>query len=134
MQGRMNVSRSFRQDRRAITAIALGVWLFALFVGVAHACGLGEPGPAPVAAVAADASERPCDAGAPPGCQEFCGTDVPLVTRLPSVPDQPDAKVFLVAARAPDVKVDSPSVLRLTPTAQLSTVLPLFLRFAQLRL
>jgi hypothetical protein len=57
-----------------------------------------------------------------------------LVTRLPSVDDQPAARLFLVAARAPDVKVDSPPVLRLSPVAQPTAVVSLFLRFTQLRL
>ena len=49
----MSVFRPFRQQRKTITGVALGVWLFALFVGIAHACGWVEPSIAPVHAVAA---------------------------------------------------------------------------------
>ena len=40
--------RPFRQLRKTITGVALGVWLFALFIGIAHGCGWVEPRVAPV--------------------------------------------------------------------------------------
>ncbi len=130
----MRVFRSFRQQRKTITGVALGMWLFALFAGIAHACGWAEPGMAPVHAVTASASEQSSDEGIPVGCEQFCKSDIPVVTKPPSLGDQPDAQPLIVAARGFDVAVAPPPVLQLVPAVHPPPDVAAFLRFAHLRL
>ena len=124
----------FRQQCKTITGVALGVWLFALFVGIAHACGWVEPSIAPVHAVAANASQHSSDEGAPVGCEQFCKSDIPVVTKLPPLGDQPDAQPLIVAVNNVRVVLASPLALRLGQAAHSTSDVPPFLRVTRLRL
>lgn len=126
--------RQFRQVRKTTTGVALGVWLFALFVGSAHACGWVEPSVAPVHAVAANASQHSSDEGAPVGCGQFCKSDIPVVTKLPLLGDQPDAQPLIVAVNNVRVVLASPPAFPLAQAAHSSSDVPPFLRFTRLRL
>ena len=126
--------RPFRQQRKTITGVALGVWLFALFVGIAHACGWVEPSIAPVHAVAAKASQHSSDEGTPVGCEQFCKSDIPVVTKLPPLGDQPDAQPLIVAVNNVRVVLASPPAFPLAQAAHSSSDVPPFLRFTRLRL
>ncbi len=130
----MSVVRPFRQQRKTITGVALGVWLFALFVGIAHACGWVEPSIAPVHAVAASASQHSSDEGTPVGCEQFCKSDIPVVTKLPPLGDQPDAQPLIVADRDIGVAVALPPAFQLAPAAHPPPDVTAYLRFAHLRL
>ena len=123
-----------RQQCKTITGVALGVWLFALFVGIAHACGWVEPSSAPVHAVAANASQHSSDEGAPVGCEQFCKSDIPVVTKLPPLADQPDAQPLIVAVNNVRVVRASPLAMRLGQAAHSTSDVPPFLRVTRLRL
>jgi hypothetical protein len=84
-------------QRKILTSVTLGCWLFALFVGVVHACGLdGELGRSHhVVAVSID-SQRHGDGDAHPGCQQFCADNVPVLAKLQSVQDQPGGQALLL--------------------------------------
>ena len=126
--------RSFRQQRKTITSFALVVWLFALFVGIAHACGLDEPTTASPDAAAASPSGGPSDTGTPDGCEQFCKANVPMVTKLPYLGDQPDAQPLIVADRDIGVAVALPPAFQLAPAAHPSPDVTAYIRFAHLRL
>jgi hypothetical protein len=128
------VFTSFRRQRKIITSFALVVWLFALFIGIAHACGLGEPTMAPPDVVVANPSERPADTGTPDACEQFCKTDVPVVSKLQFLGDQPDAPPLIIAVHEIGVAVALPPALRLAPAAHPPPDVAAFLRFAHLRL
>lgn len=130
----MSVLRPFRQQRKTITGVALGAWLFALFAGIAHACGWVEPSIAPVHAVAANASQHSSDEGTPVGCEQFCKSDVPVVTKLPLQGDQPDAQPLIVADNNVRLALASPPAFPLAQAAHSSSGVPPFLRFTRLRL
>jgi hypothetical protein len=74
--------KSIYRRRRALTSIFLGAWVFALFVGIANACGWDgviTVAHHPVAAHSVD--------GMPPGCEQFCNDNLPLLAKLQSVQD-----------------------------------------------
>ena len=126
--------RPFRRQRKTITGVALGVWLFALFVGIAHACGWAEPSIAAVHAVAASASQHSSDEGRPAGCEQFCKSDIPVVAKLPSLGDQPDAQPLIVAVKNIRVVLASPPHFPLAQAAHSSSDVSPFLRVTRLRL
>ncbi len=126
--------RPFRQQRKTITGVALGVWLFALFVGIANGCGWVEPNMAPVHVVAASTSEQHSDEGAPVGCEQFCKADIPIVTKLSPLGDQPDAQPLIVVVRDISVAAAPPPVLQLALAARPPPDVTAYLRFAHLRL
>jgi hypothetical protein len=128
------VFRPFRQQRKTITGVALAVWLFALFAGIAHACGWVEPSVAPVHAAAAGASGHSSDEGTPVGCEQFCKSDIPVVTKLPPQGDQPDAQPLIVAVNNLGVVLASPPAFTPVQAAHSSSDVPPFLRFTRLRL
>lgn len=123
-----------RRQRKAITSATLVAWILALFVGIAHACGLNEPSAASPEPVAAIASERAPDTGVPDGCEQFCSTNVPVVSKLPSLGDQPDAQPLIVADRDAGVSVMLPPTSALAQAAHPPPGVAAFLRFAHLRL
>lgn len=87
-----------KRRRKAIAPFILAFWLFALFVSIAHACGLNEelsgPGQSEVAMVGAhdDGSED----GASPNCDKFCADDFPMLAKLKAVQDPPTGQALLV--------------------------------------
>jgi hypothetical protein len=83
-------------QRKALTSVTLGCWLFALFVGVVHACGLdGELVPLQQAAAVSTNAHDQCGSDAPPGCERFCTGDLPLLAKIQSVQDQPGGHAIL---------------------------------------
>ena len=72
---------------KPLATATLCIWVLAWMVGVAHACGAGgffEPVGTHSAAAMADGHD---DAQIPPGCEQHCAGDVPLVVKLNSVQD-----------------------------------------------
>jgi hypothetical protein len=130
----MGVFGSIRKLRKVFTGVALGVWLFALFVGIAHACGWVEPGMSPVHAAAASTSGHSSDEGAPVGCEQFCKADVPVVTKVPPQGDQPDTQPLIVAVNNVRAVLASSPAFRLAQAAHSSADVPPFLRVTRLRL
>lgn len=85
-------------QRKVLTSVTLGCWLFALSVGVVHACGLdGELGHPQRAVTASTDSEDQGDDDAHPGCERFCADNLLLLAKLQSVQDQPAGQALLLA-------------------------------------
>lgn len=112
----------------------LGVWLFALFAGAANACGWLEPNAARANVVAVKTDDPSNDADAAIGCEQFCQTDVPVVTKLPPIDDQSATQPLIVAVRDVGVTLVFPPALRLVPAATSPPDVPPYLRLAHLRL
>jgi len=94
------MSRLLRRHRKFLTSGVLGLWMFALFVGIANACTwdgvtAGPHQPTVAAHAAGDATDH--DTG--PGCEEFCSNDLPLLGVLQSVQDTPAGQPLVVATR-----------------------------------
>lgn len=126
--------RLHARQSRTITGLALGVWLFALLVGIGHACNLGELGMTPGQHRVASAGAGSSDDGMPAGCQQFCASDVPVVTRLPLLGDPPDAQPLILAVDAVHVVVTARPAFQPVPVARPPSDVPPFLRFTRLRL
>ena len=126
--------RLHARHSKTITGLTLGVWFFALLVGIAHACSLGEFGMTPRQHFDASASAGSSDDGMPAGCKQFCKSDVPVVTKLPLIGDQPDVQPLIVAVNAVHVVVTSPPAFQRAPVAHPPSDVPPFLRFTRLRL
>ena len=83
-------------QRKVVASLALGGWLFAFFVGVAHACGLDAGlGAAHHAVTVSAVGQNPCDGDALPGCKQFCADDLPVLAKLQSIQDQPGGSALL---------------------------------------
>lgn len=88
--------------RRAAARVALALWIFALGVSIAHACGLGDAfDRAGMGRAAAASSYHAPDEGTLPECDRFCTDDTPLLTKLKSVEDPPTGIGPLITAPAP---------------------------------
>jgi len=111
----------------------LGMWLFALFVGIANACLPWHPSDGHAAGhnamvVAMHHSED----AAPLECVSFCNEDTPLFAKLQLVPDQPAGQAFVVAMQ-PFVLLARPGVrIAPTPLAHPPPGVPLYLRSLRL--
>jgi hypothetical protein len=88
---------NLRRYRRTLASLLLGAWLFALFVGVAHAC-MPTPADACQERGIATGHGSDGDGGATGNCREFCGVDTPLYSKLQLVQDQPAGQPLLVAS------------------------------------
>lgn len=107
----------------------LGMWLFALFVGIANACLPRQPvGGHPAVHGTMVAVAHHSDDVAAPGCVSFCNEDTPLFAKLQLVQDQPAGQAFL-AAMQPFAPLARPGV-RIAPTllAHPPPGVPLYLR------
>ncbi len=94
-----------RRHRKPLASLFLGVWLFALFAGVASACLTDEAAEtAQMSGMAMGMGQHDGDHAKPSGCEQFCKTDIPLLTKLQLVQDQPAGQPLLVAG------VDVPSL------------------------
>jgi hypothetical protein len=82
---------------KVLTSVTLGCWLFAIFVGVVHACGLdGELGHTQQVVAASIDSQRQGDDDAHPGCEQFCADNLPVLAKLQAVQDQPGGQALLL--------------------------------------
>jgi len=130
------MSRLLRRHRKFLTSGVLGLWMFALFVGIANACTwdgvTAVPHPPTVAAHAADDA---MDHDTGPGCEEFCSNDLPLLGVLQSAQDTPAGQPLVVATRHDlgFLPISAP-VHRLARTAHPSPGVPLSLRIVRLTL
>ena len=130
------MSRFLRRHRKFLTSTVLGVWVFALVVGIANACswdGVTATPHQPIVAV--HAAGGVTDDGMAPGCEEFCSNDVPLLGVLQLVQDQPAGQP-LVVATPPDLgflPISAPA-LRSARPAHPPPGVPLSLRTVRLAL
>lgn len=88
-----------KRRRKSLTSIVLGVWLFALFVGFVHACGLDEDS---LRADQIKAVNAGChgqgDQGIPAACAKFCSDDLPLLAKVKALQDPPAGQAFLIVS------------------------------------
>ena len=128
------MSKSRPRQSRAITGFALGVWLFALFVGVVHACNLADLSVTSVQREATTASA--CSAGEdmPVGCEQFCASDVPVVSKVPSIGEQSAARLAIAAAASVHVVIALAPAFSLARAARPPSGVPPILHFTRLRL
>ncbi len=73
--------------------LVLAAWLFAMFVGISHACSLQAMGSAHVTAMdlrGMDVDAMPAGDECPSAnCLQFCADDTPVLTKLHLVPGEP---------------------------------------------
>lgn len=94
------MSHSLHRDRRWLTSAVLVLWVLALFVGVANGCGLdGMTSMTHPPTLEAHSAAGADDHDMAPGCDEFCSNDVPLVSVLKLIPDQPVGQPLIIASR-----------------------------------
>lgn len=88
-----------RRQRKTLAAMVVACWLFTLFVGVAHACGLdGDLGhTSPIEAMTKNGH---ADDGTPPACNQFCANDLPILAKIKLVQDQSSAQSLIISLLA----------------------------------
>jgi hypothetical protein len=110
--------------------------MFALFVGIANACSWDGVTTMPhKPTVAARAFDDSMDDGTAPGCEEFCSNNVPLVSVLQLVQDQPSGQPLVIATHPNRgvLPISAPS-LRLARAAHSPPGVPFSLRIVRLTL
>jgi hypothetical protein len=92
------MSRLLHRNRKFLTSAVLGLWMFALFVGIANACSWdGVTSVSHHPPLAAHPVDVVVDHDMAPGCDEFCGNDVPMLSVLKLVQDQPAGQPLTLA-------------------------------------
>jgi hypothetical protein len=129
------MSRILHCHRQFLASAVLGLWAFAVFVGIANACtwdGAAAVSHQPTAVHAAgDATED----GKALGCEEFCSNDLPLLGVLQLVQDAPAGQPLVVAThhKLGVLPISAPA-LRLARAAHPSPGVPFSLRIVRLTL
>ena len=83
--------------QRNIAPFILALWLFAIFVSVAHACGLDDDlGHAGRSEAAKVGGHSGTDDGASPACAKFCSDDLAVLGKLKAVQDPPTGQAFFL--------------------------------------
>jgi hypothetical protein len=134
------MSRLLHRYRKSLASAVLGLWTFALFVGIANACSwdgvstVPHP-PATAAHAAVHATSDATDEDTAPGCEEFCSNDVPLLGVLQQVQEPPAGLALLVATHHDFgfLPISAPE-LRLARGAHPPQAVPFFLRIVRLTL
>ena len=85
-----------KRQRNAIAPLVLAFWLFALFLSVAHACGLDEHlGHVGQSEAAKVGGHDRSDDGASPACDKFCSDDLAVLAKLKAVQDPPTGQALM---------------------------------------
>ena len=93
-----------RHHRKGLASAALGLWLFALFLGIAHACSWdGVTTVTHTANLPVHASDGMADKSAP-GCEDTPSNDLPLPSVLQLVQD-PSGGIALQVATHSDLRL-----------------------------
>ena len=86
-----------KRRQKAIAPVILALWLFAIFMSVAHACGLdGELGHVDRSEAAKVGGHDGTDDGASSACDKFCSDDLAVLGKLKAVQDPPTGQAFVV--------------------------------------
>lgn len=94
------MARFNAHQRKILTSVTLGCWVFALFVGVVHACGLDEAlGHSQQMVSASIDSHGQGDDDAGTGCERFCADNLPVLAKLQMVQDQPGGQALISPLR-----------------------------------
>ena len=130
------MSRILHRHRQFLASVVLGLWGFAVFVGIANACTWDGAVAVPHHPIlAAHAVGDAMDDGFAPGCEEFCSNDAPLVGVLQQVQDTPAGQPLVVATHHKlGVLPISAPLLRLARTAHPAPGVPFSLRTVRLTL
>ena len=123
-----------RTQWRTIGILALGVWLIALSMGIARACAWDLLGATPAHVPAEDSQGHAFGRNVAIGCAQFCRIDIPVVTKIPSFGEQPDATPPVVAIIGFQTYLAPTRPFKAALVAHSSSNVPPFLRFAHLRL
>jgi hypothetical protein len=128
--------RLLHRHRRFLTSGVLGLWMFALFVGIANACSwVGVTAVSHQSTVAVHAVGDAIDHDTAPACEEFCSQDLPLLGVPQLVQDTPAGQPLAIATHhgfgSPPV---SAPIRRLARTAHPSPGVPFSLRIVRLTL
>lgn len=92
------MSRLLRRHRQFLTSTILGLWMFALFVGIANACSWDDVMSIPHhPTVMAHTVDGATDGGIAPACDEFCSNDVPMLRVVKLVQVQPAGQPLILA-------------------------------------
>lgn len=126
--------RALRRRRGLLASAVLLTWVFALFVGIAQACGWDEISGTPPGAVAERSGVPIGDHGIPPGCAQFCDSDIPLVS-APQGQDPPSGlpPPFGVHPALGLAPIAAPA-FRTAPTAHPAAGVPVSIRYLRLTL
>ena len=128
--------RLLHRHRKFLSSSVLGMWVFALFVGIANACSWDGMTAVPHQSTAAiHADSETMDHDMAPGCEKFCSNDLPLFSVLRLVQDQPAGQPLVLATRHDlgSRPISAPN-LRLARNAHPPPGAPYFLRFVRLTL
>ncbi len=130
------MSQQYRRHRKSFSSVILGLWVFALFVGIANACSWDGVTAAPHHPTVADhAMEDVADHEKAPGCDKFCSNDVPMLSVLKLVQDQPAGQpVALATYHHLGVLPISAPALRLARSAHSPPGVPFSPHFVRLTL
>ena len=119
-----------------LTSGVLGMWMFAVFAGIANACSWDGVTAVPhqsTAAIHADGATMDHDMA--PGCDDFCSSDRPLFSVLRLVQDQPAGQPLVLATRHDlGSRPITARNLRLTRNPHPPPGVPYSLRFVRLTL
>ena len=88
---------NLRRHRKPLSALMLGAWLFALFVGIANACAPTSAPTSPSQRMAITGGDAGDDQQPSASCLQFCADDTPVFSKLQLAPDQPTCQPLLVA-------------------------------------
>jgi len=128
--------RLVHRHRKTITSAVLGLWMFALFVGIANACSWhAVPAVTHPSTMAVHAVGDATGDDVVPGCEEFRSDSLPLLSVLQLVQDQ-RAGQWLVIATHHDLgflPISAP-LLRLARSAHPPPGVPFSLRLVRLTL
>jgi len=130
------MGRLLHRHRKLLTSTVLGLWVFALFVGIGNACSWDGVTAVPhQPTMAAHTGDAAMDHGLAADCDEFCSNDVPLLGVLQLVQEQPAGQPLVVATHHDlgFVPISAPG-LRLARTAHSSPGVPFSLRIVRLTL
>lgn len=130
------MSRILHRHRQFLASAVLGLWAFAVFVGITNACtwdGVAAVPHQPTTAVHAGGDAM--DDGMAPGCEEFSSNHVPVLGVLQLVQDTPAGQPLVVATHHKlGVLPISAPLLRLARTVHPSPDAPFSLRTVRLTL
>jgi len=123
------------RHRQFLASAVLGLWVFAVFVGIANACTWDGAAAVPHQSTAVHAVGHATDDGMALGCEEFCSHDLPLLGVLRLVQDTPAGQPLVVATHHKlGVLPISAPLLRFARSAHPSPGVPLSLHIVRLTL
>jgi hypothetical protein len=130
------MSRPLHRNRRWLSSTVLVLWVFALSVGIANGCSWdGVTSMTHPSVADAHSVNSADDHDKAPGCDDFCSNDVPLVSVLRLIQDQPAGQPLVVASRNYfGALPNSAPVLRLARNAHPPPGVPFSLRTVRLTL